>query len=103
MTYGNHCPANVTDVPWFDFRLVSEFVKQTYTKHGPMINCLLRLIIGVTHRTIYPDWMHDKNLGSDKVSRGDYMYFQSLQLIVLFSTVVLQVVLQDVLQSLNQV
>ena len=71
---GNHCPADIEQCPWFDFRISSEFVKRTFKKLvngqiGPPLMCKLFGIIGVTRLSIYPDWMHDKNLGTDKVPR----------------------------------
>ena len=68
---GNHCPADVKLCPWFDFRISSEFVKRTFKNGqiGPPLMCKLFGIIGVTRLSIHPDWMHDKNLGTDKVPR----------------------------------
>ena len=39
-------------------------------KVGPALNCKLMDMIGVTRLSIYPDWMHDKNLGTDKATRA---------------------------------
>ena len=69
----DHCPANVSDVPWFDFRDGAAWVSRIYTQlqwkaAGLDKKCFLFGIVGVTNLSIYPDWMHDKNLGSDKVT-----------------------------------
>ena len=37
---------------------------------GPALNCKLMDMIGVSRLSIYPDWMHDKNLGTDKAPRA---------------------------------
>ena len=39
-------------------------------KVGPALNCKLMDMIGVNRLSIYPDWMHDKNLGTDKATRA---------------------------------
>lgn len=72
-TLGNHCPADTKLCPWYDFRIESAWVNQTWTKLqngqvGPALRCNLMNIIGVSRLSIYPDWMHDKNLGTDKAT-----------------------------------
>ena len=53
--------------------MTSEWVKKTWTKLengqvGPALRCNLMNIIGVSRLSVYPDWMHDKNLGTDKAT-----------------------------------
>ena len=66
----NHCPANISDCPWNDFRLNSEWVRRTFRAVGPPLLCGLGKIEGVSRKSVYSDWMHDKPLGSDKVDMG---------------------------------
>ena len=67
----SHCPANTSTCPWYDFRPTAEWVKNIYTPNqfraSQWCSCLLLKIPLVSCDTIYPDWMHDKNLGTDKV------------------------------------
>ena len=66
-----HCTCNTTDVPWYDFRAAAAWVQKQLTlqqwKNSPWKTCTLMRAAGVSHRTIVPDWMHDKNPGTDKV------------------------------------
>ena len=62
------CPANTTDCPWFDFRKTARCFSRVFGHGGfDVSKCLLFGIIGLTHLSVYPDWMHDKPLGTDKV------------------------------------
>ena len=66
-----HCPCNTTDVPWFDFRRQALWVGQIIGSDQWLASawnlCELFKMKGVSILSVYPDWMHDKNLGSDKV------------------------------------
>jgi len=66
------CPCNVGTVPYFDFRPSAKWIEQIYTVAEWLTSgwnqCEIFKIIGVTNLSIYPDWMHDKNLGTDKVT-----------------------------------
>ena len=67
----SHCPANTGEYPWFDFRRCSQWMHNCYTPDGFektkwFKSWILKLPM-VNIDSIYPDWMHDKNLGSDKV------------------------------------
>jgi hypothetical protein len=61
------CPANKSSTPWFDFRKSAQWLKKLYAIGQVTYACLLFTIIGVTHLTIYGDWMHDRPLGTCKV------------------------------------
>ncbi len=67
-----HCPCNNHAVPWFDFRPQAAWVGLICTlmqwMNSQWNRSELFKIIGVTILTVYPDWMHDKNLGTDKVT-----------------------------------
>lgn len=63
------CPANndTASTPWFDFRRSAQWMKKLYVVGQVSYACLLFTIIGVTHMSIYGDWMHDRPLGTCKV------------------------------------
>ena len=62
------CPADTVEAPWFDCRQGAAWVSRVY-KQGQfdVSRCVLFGIMGVSNLTNYPDWMHDKPLGTDKV------------------------------------
>ena len=66
-----HCPANNSSVPWFDFRRNALWPASIYSREQWLstqwCTCELFAITGVSIFSIYPDWMHDKHLGTDKV------------------------------------
>ncbi len=59
-------------MPWFDFRpdatWVSNILSVQEWATSRWNRCELFKLLGVTILSLYPDWMHDKNLGSDKVA-----------------------------------
>ncbi len=63
-----HCPANNSSSPWFDFRKSAKWVKECYEAGAVAMTCKLFTIVGVTRLSIYGDWMHDRPLGTCKVS-----------------------------------
>ena len=52
----NYCPCDRKKVPWFDFSLWAKWD-------------LIRKQIGLSSANVFPDWMHDKYLGTDKVQK----------------------------------
>ena len=60
------CDANTSSTPWFDFRREAAWV-QTMKGAAAWDRCALFDLRGVTLASLYGDWMHDKNLGTDKV------------------------------------
>lgn len=72
------CPCNSTDVPWWDFRLLAEWIRRIYTPAEWLAagwdRCGLFRCPGVNVYSIYPDWMHIKHLGIDKVLLGSVLW-----------------------------
>ena len=72
------CPANVTTLKWWDFRLDADWIDHIYTlltwQASGFDKCLLFQIVGVTVFSLYPDWMHCKHLGIDKVLLGSVLW-----------------------------
>jgi hypothetical protein len=72
MPCGNHCPATGKgDTPWWDFRPSAAWVAKTYRskRECPPVPCKLFDDESPWSRmAVYSDWMHDKHLGTDKVS-----------------------------------
>jgi hypothetical protein len=65
----NFCPCNRgAAIPWFDFSLFSEWAKKLYKPYELSCN-LIRKRIGLSSASVFPDWMHDKYLGTDKVQK----------------------------------
>ena len=62
-----HCPCDRKDTPWYDFSLSAKWAQKVYNVAVDMACVLLRLSAGLSILSIYPDWMHDKYLGTDKV------------------------------------
>lgn len=72
------CPCNASDTPWFDFRPTAAWIPKIYTVEdwleAGLNACLLFGIIGVTILSWYPDWMHCKALGIDKILLGSVLW-----------------------------
>ena len=73
----SHCPANTTTCKWYDFRPEADWVQRIYSpkqfKESQWSKCLLLHLPCVSADTIHPDWMHDKNLGTDKVITDEFV------------------------------
>ena len=90
----NRCPANNDEngTPWFDFRRCANWVLRTYARGGYDVSkCRLFDIKGVSNQSVFPDWMHDKSGGTDKVpqclntlSNMSYGHLLLLSLVYLF-------------------
>ena len=64
----NYCPCNKGNTPWFDFSLSAKWAKNLYQPYE--LACrLVRQDIGLSSANVFPDWMHDKYLGTDKVQK----------------------------------
>ena len=62
----SHCPADNGKTPWFHFSPGAKWAKSIYTKRW--LACpLFQNMAGLGILAVYPDWMHDKLLGTDKV------------------------------------
>ena len=68
------CPVDASGMPWFDFRVNADWIGHIYTVQSwlaaGMKRCILFDIIGVSILSFYPDWMHCKSLGIDKILIG---------------------------------
>jgi len=63
-----YCPCNRGTTPWFDFSLLAKWAKNLYKPYE--LACrLVRQEIGLSSANVFPDWMHDKYLGTDKVQK----------------------------------
>ena len=61
----NRCTCNRGTTPWFDFSLYAKFIATVNTEE---LQCpLFADEVGITRNAVWPDWMHDKYLGTDKV------------------------------------
>jgi hypothetical protein len=65
------CPVNNSGLPWYDFRINATWIPMVYTAAQWIMAGLNKSgifdIVGVDILTWYPDWMHIKSLGLDKV------------------------------------
>ena len=73
------CPCNSTDLPWFDFRPVAGWLDHVYSAEAwfntEWAQCgLFCKELGISVLTVYPDWMHCKHLGIDKVLLGSVLW-----------------------------
>ena len=72
------CPANCTTHPWWHFRPDAAWIRAIYTAvefiAGGWNKCGLFDCPGVTVYSLYPDWMHVKHLGIDKVLLGSVLW-----------------------------
>lgn len=69
------CPANLTNIPWWDLRPGCEWGKQLYTAGIELAGvCELFRVPGVTLMSVCPDWMHNKNLGTDMYFYGSVIW-----------------------------
>ena len=66
------CPANITTHPWWDFRPNAAWLHAIYKQVET--TCGLFLCPGVSVLSLYPDWMHVKHLGIDKVLLGSVLW-----------------------------
>ena len=64
----NYCPCDKGKVPWFDFTLWAKWAQSLYKPYELECN-LIRKQIGLSSANVFPDWMHDKYLGTDKVQK----------------------------------
>ena len=65
----NYCPGNKSTCPWFDFQLCAKWAQRMYKPYE--LACkLIRKGIGLSSANVFPDWMHDKYLGTDKVQKN---------------------------------
>ena len=78
-----HCAANCSSRPWYDFRGNASWIRSVVSLDGWQASrwnvCELFKVKGVTIQSVFPDWMHDKNLGTDKVPlppRPEYFELQ---------------------------
>ena len=62
-----HCPAKRKEYLWWDFSLSARWARNVRSVAVDMPCVLLRLSVGLSILSVYPDWMHDKFLGTDKV------------------------------------
>ena len=72
------CPANCTTHPWWDFRASASWAACVYTASAwaglGWNTCGLFKCPGVSVYSLYPDWMHVKHLGIDKVLLGSVLW-----------------------------
>lgn len=74
------CPCNTTTMPWFKFKRTASWMNSAYSISQwiakGLNRCKLFEIRGVTNHSIFPDWMHAKHLGTDKVLTGMHIGFR---------------------------
>ena len=76
------CPVDSCHLPWWDFRPNAKWIPRIYTKQvwldaGLQVSCIWD-IFGVSCLSFYPDWMHCKPLGIDKILLGSREIQKSL-------------------------
>ena len=72
------CPVNSSTLPWYDFRINAEWVNRIYDQitweaSGWNTSNIFE-IFGLGILSVYPDWMHVKHLGLDKVLLGSTLW-----------------------------
>ena len=73
---GVWCPANLSDVPWWNLKPGAEWMSMLHTALTRLDGlCALFLIPGVTLMTVSPDHMHAKNQGVDAYFLGSIVWF----------------------------
>ena len=77
------CPANCTDLPYWDFRPNAKWIKLIYTAAFWRASGLRKSIIwditGVSCLSFQPDYMHCKSLGIDKILIGFLKWGSSIK------------------------
>jgi len=74
------CPANTTTLKWYDFRWPrAKWPDAVYTKAAWLATAfsqcpLFNESLGITILSVYPDWMHCKHLGIDKILLGSVLW-----------------------------
>ena len=70
------CPCNLTDMPWFELRRTfAEWMNHCYTPSTKLPGlCALFDLDFVSLASICPDWLHDKNLGTDQYFYGSVLW-----------------------------
>jgi hypothetical protein len=69
------CPANLTNIPWWDLKPGAEWSKQLYTAFTVLAGvCAIFEVPGVSLMTVAPDWMHNKHLGTDQYFYGSVLW-----------------------------
>jgi len=61
-------PLRQRESSWFDFSLWAKWAQSLYKPYELECN-LIRKQIGLSSANVFPDWMHDKYLGTDKVQK----------------------------------
>ena len=78
----SHCKANRTTIPWFDFSLVAKWI--TSPRSSELRCSLFGSEVGISRKSVWPDWMHDKYLGTDKVpGEGDLIFVMLLRTVLM--------------------
>ena len=74
----NLCPCNSSSIPWHHFSFAAQWLDRIYTTTewvaSGAATAEIFKIEGVTNDSLYPDWMHAKYLGTDKVLGGSVLY-----------------------------
>ena len=72
------CPCNTVGIPWFDFRPTAVWMTLVYTIQSYLAAGLRRSIlfdiVGVSVLSFYPDYMHCKHFGIDKILAGSVLF-----------------------------
>ena len=72
------CPCDSNLVPWWEFHPGARWIRMIYTHTQWLASgwkkCHLFNCPGVTILSMYPDWMHIKHLGVDKVLLGSVLW-----------------------------
>lgn len=67
-------------MPWFDFRTNAEWLNNIWSVaawfQAGLAKCpLFNELLGISVLSVYPDWMHIKHLGIDKVLLGSVLHY----------------------------
>lgn len=72
------CPCNSAANPWWNFKANARWTKVIYTaafwKASGYDTCPIFSVIGASILTVYPDYMHCKYLGIDKILLGSVLW-----------------------------
>ena len=81
----SHCPCDRKGTPWWDFSLSAEWARKVYNIAVDLSCVLLRMSAGLSILSVYPDWMHDKYLGTDKVYTWRGLRFFVCSVVLMFA------------------
>lgn len=91
------CPANLTNIPWWELKPGSTWMAQLYTALTVLAGvCAIFQVPGVSLMTVAPDWMHNKHLGTDMYFYGSVLWLLCYVLLEGTPEANMDIVLEDI-------